>query len=213
MCIRTKRFLFSLSGPYGVGKDTLLDAIHKRYPERLHRIRALTTRSVDERVDRWYESVSLEELQHRTSKGRWIVNGQLGGSVTYATSIDEINSAHDSGLVCIQSIFPGPDGAGKLRELFGCSLLSIGIAAARESIDVQLAVLRERLTRRGRDTAELINIRLRHQHEPILYIEQNPLIESPDGPMRGFDESIVNDNLQVANENVANLVEQFMRHN
>ena len=213
MSISPRPFLFSVSGPYGVGKDTLLDALHNRFPEMLHRVRALTTRPVDERVDLWYESVSPEELQHRTSRGRWIVNRQLGGSVTYAISIDEINSAHDSGLICIQSIFAGPDGAGKLREFFGRTLLSIGIVAARASLDVQLAILRERLTRRGRDTAELINIRLRHQHEPILYIEQNPLIESPDGPMRVFDESIVNDNLQVANENVANLVEQFMRHN
>jgi len=212
MCISTQPFLFSVSGPYGVGKDTLLDAIHKRYPERLHRVRALTTRSVDQRADPWYDSVSLAELQHRTSKGRWIVNGQLGGNVTYATSIDEINSAHVSGLVCIQSIFPGPDGAGKLRELFGRSLLSIGIAAARASIDVQLAVLRERLTRRGRDTAELINVRLTHQYEPILYIEQNPLVETLDGPMRVFDQSIVNDELEVATEKLTSLIEQLLHH-
>lgn len=212
MSINTRPFLFSVSGPYGVGKDTLLDTLHKRYPERLHRVRALTTRSVDARVDPWYESVSYEELQHRTSKGRWIVNGQLSGSVAYAISIDEINSAHDSGLVCIQSIFAGPDGAGRLRELFGRTLLSIGIAAAPAPLDVQLAVLRERLTRRGRDTPEMINVRLTHQHEPIRYIEQNPLIETLDGPMSVFDESIVNDDLQVASEKLTSLVAQMLHH-
>lgn len=194
--------LFNVSGPYAAGKDTLLEAIQQRYTSRIHRVSALTTRSISPSVDRYYESVSVEEFAVRTSHGNWIVNHQIGGSVGYAISIDEILLAVKDGLICIQSIFPGPLGAGKLREVFGAHLLSIGILVGKGDIRSQLLELEQRLLSRGRDNIEVVRARLQYQIEPIQYIMNNDEIITNDGALRVFDKIVFNDNLEEARQNI-----------
>jgi guanylate kinase len=130
--------------------------------------------------------------------------------VLYGICIDEIESAAAAGLVCILSIFAGPEGAGTLKEIFGQQVVSIGLVASSADINTQLAVLEDRLVKRGRDSREAIEVRLKHQPEQIMYIETNPLVETPSGKMRVFDEIVTNDDLSIATEKILSLFDAMV---
>ena len=204
----TKPILINVSGPYAVGKDTILNALLSRYPERTHRVHTLTTRPVSKAADPTYEQVTREELERRVAEGGWIANTQLSGATAYGTSILEIEEAASNGLISVHSIYAGPAGAGKLREIFGRRLVSIGLLATRGQVEDQLMVLRERLLSRSRDDAEAIEARLRHQVEPLGYVLENPSVDTPDGPLQVFDRVLINQDLETT---VADAVEVFER--
>jgi guanylate kinase len=200
--------LFNVSGPYAVGKDTLIDAVLAAHPGRLHRVSTITTRPAAAGVDPSYESVSGEEFARRTAQGRWLVNRQLGGAVAYGTSIDEIERMASQGRVCVHSIYAGREGAGKLREVFGRRVFSLGLLAARASVPEQLQVLRRRLLDRGRDDPATLEARLAHQIEPLAYVMENPSVMTGDGPLKVFDQVLVNEVLAQAVECVLALFAQ-----
>ncbi|HEV3456333.1 MAG TPA: hypothetical protein VHG32_07220 [Thermoanaerobaculia bacterium] len=200
--------LFNVSGPYAVGKDTLIDAVLAAHPGRLHRVNTITTRPAAAGVDPSYESVSEEEFARRTAQGRWLVNRQLGGAVAYGTSIDEIERMASQGRVSVHSIYAGREGAGKLREVFGRRVFSLGLLAARASVPEQLQVLRRRLLDRGRDDPATLEARLAHQIEPLAYVMENPSVMTGDGPLKVFDQVLVNEVLAQAVECVLALFAQ-----
>ncbi len=185
--------LFNVSGPYAAGKDTLIDAVVAAHPGRVHRVTTITTRAASAGADPSYESVSEEELARRTARGRWLVNRQLGGAVAYGTSIDEIERMAAAGFLCVHSIYAGPEGAGRLRELLGRRVFSLGLLAARGGVAEQLAVLRQRLLDRGRDDPATVEAKLTHQGEPLAYVMENPTVPTGDGPLQVFDQVLVND--------------------
>jgi guanylate kinase len=187
--------LLNISGPYGVGKDTLLNVLLSRYGQHIHRVSTLTTRPSTPDADPSYRSVTDEELARLTAGGGWLVNAQLDGTVKYATSLTEIEEQARAGKVCVHSIFAGEEGAGRLRAHFGRAVFSVGVLAAEGDAQQQLDVLRERLLARGRDDPRAIQNRLRHQRAPIEYVLANPAVPTPDGPMRVFDRTLVNDEL------------------
>lgn len=203
----TKPILINVSGPYAVGKDTILNALLSRYPGRTHRVHTLTTRPVSKDADPTYEQVDREELERRVAEGGWIANTQLSGATSYGTSIIEIEEAAESGLISVHSIYAGPDGAGKLRRIFGQRLVSIGLLATRGQVDDQLMVLRERLLSRSRDDAEAIEARLRHQAEPLSYVLENPSVDTPDGALRVFDRVLINQDLETTVEAAVEIFE------
>lgn len=202
--------MFNISGPYAVGKDTMLNELLARFPQIAHRVRTVTTRPVSSAADPSYEGLTADEFAHRTARGRWIVNFQLSGSVAYGTSIDEIENASAKGLVSVHSIYAGPQGAGRLREVFGRDLFSVGLLASDGGLNDQLKVLRDRLLGRGRDDADTVEARLQHQIAPIEYVKKNPLVETGTGSMRVFDEVLVNETLDIAVERVLALFNTAM---
>ena len=204
----SRPILFNISGPYAVGKDTLIDAILAAHPGRVHRVGTITTRPASGNADPTYESVAANEFERRTAQGRWIVNHQLGGAVGYGTSIDEIERVAGQSLICVHSIYAGPEGAGKLREVFGRRVFSLGLLAAHGSVPAQLEVLRRRLLERGRDDPATIEARLKHQIEALAYVQENPLVPTADGPLRAFDQVSVNEVLAQAVECVLALFAQ-----
>jgi guanylate kinase len=204
-----KPFLLNVSGPYAVGKDTFLNELLSTYSSQVYRVRTITTRPVLQNVDPSYEGVTFEEFEQRISTGRWMVNYQLSGTVAYGTSVDEIEEKGRDGLVCVHSIFAGSDGAGKLREIFGRNVFSIGLLATSGDVSSQLEVLRERLISRGRDTPETIEIRLQHQVQPLEYVINNPSIITPHGKMKVFDETVINENLENTIQNMFHIFEEI----
>jgi ribose 1,5-bisphosphokinase PhnN len=185
--------LLTVSGPYGAGKDTVLDGILEYYPGRLlYRVRTLTTRPSTPDADPSYSTVSEGEFRRRTAVGQWIVNQQFGGAVSYATSADEIREQMASGRVCLHTVFAGPAGVGRMREVFGKQLFAIGLLASNNGIEEQISVLRKRLHGRTRDDAEALNARLRYQYDPIKYVLDNPRVSTIDGEMKVFDAVVVN---------------------
>jgi len=187
--------LFNISGPYGVGKDTLINGLINKFAGLIHRVRTITTRAVSAEWDPSYESLSRKAFAERVAQGRWIVNEQFSGEVAYGTNIDEIEERANAGYVCVHSVYPGPAGAGAYRQLFGKRMLSIGVLATQGDLEAQLAILRSRLIARHRDGAEELEKRIKHQKEPIAYVLNNALLDTADGKMNVFDYIVVNESL------------------
>lgn len=200
------KILFNISGPYAVGKDTILNRLISEFGPRIHRVHTLTTRPVSRAADPTYEQLTLDKFEERVSRGRWMVNYQLSGVTAYATSVDEIEEAARAGYVSIHSIYAGPDGAGRLREIFGKRALSVGLLPTSGPAAEQLEVLRSRLLTRSRDDNAAIEARLKHQLEPLQYVLDNPRVTTDDGPLRVFDQVLINDKID---ETVGHVVRLF----
>ncbi len=214
MNILSRPYLLNISGPYAVGKDSILNSIISSYPTSIHRVSTITTRLVSRDLDPSYTHLNLEDLKHRSSIENWIVNYQISGEVAYGTNIDEIKEKGESGLICIHSIYPSSEGAGKLRELFGKKLFSIGLCATNGGIEKQIEETRKRLINRGRDSMETIEVRLKHQIQPMEYILNNPVVETSDGFLHVFDKIFTNDNLDKTIKDVLFLFQSiFLRSN
>lgn len=192
--------LINVSGPYGAGKDTLLRRILESRQADVRRVSTITTRPTSPDADPSYTNVSHKDLAAITASGRWIVTNQIGGDVRYGTSLDEIESIATRGRIAVHSIYPSDEGAGNLRRVFNDRLFSIGVLASLGDLDVQLKVLRDRLIARGRDDTSTIEARLNYQREAIEYILENPFVDTPFGPMRVFDEIIVNEDLAASEQ-------------
>ena len=54
--------VFNISGPYAVGKDSILNAVLAAYPEATQRVSTWTTRPVDPELDPSYHRVSFDEM-------------------------------------------------------------------------------------------------------------------------------------------------------
>jgi guanylate kinase len=188
-------FVFNVSGPYAVGKDTILNEIASKFGDRVYRVRTITTRPVSKAADPTYEQVSSDEFERRVSYGKWIANYQLSGRTAYGTSVEEIEEAAKAGCVSILSVYAGPDGAGSLRRVFGAGVVSIGLLATKGSAEAQRRILRERLLSRKRDDPAAIEARLKHQLQPLQYVIDNPKVRTSDGPMKVFDYVLINDDL------------------
>jgi len=198
--------LFNISGPYGVGKDTMLNHILREHGERLHRVGTVTTRPATADADPSYRSVDQEAFDRITGRGRWIVNRQLGGKIAYGTSLDEIEERAAGGTISIHSIFPGPAGAGRLREQFGARLVSVALLPARGDLAQQLSELERRMIARGREGADTIREKLAAQTDQIAFILDNPAVPTPHGALPVFDRIVINERLDVA---VAEVVSYF----
>ena len=203
----SKRILVNISGPYAVGKDTVLNALIDRFRDRVHRVSTITTRPVSPNDDPSYTHLAAAAFDAQIRDGRWLVNRQLGGATAYGTSLDEIEHAGRRGQVALHSIYAGPDGAGTLRTVFASSLLSIALLPSAGSLDDQLAVLRNRLLRRNRDDEAAVRARLANQESVIAYVLENPAVPTLDGHvMPVFDHVIVNDSLDETVHRLVSLV-------
>lgn len=191
----SKAGLFNISGPYAVGKDSVLNHLLKVYPDLIHRVRTLTTRPVSVGDDPSYTHADPADFHRIVGEGDWLYNVQLSGSTAYGTDLAEIREAIGQGLVCVHSIYPGPDGAAALRRAFGAQLFSVALLPPGDSLDARLAVLRDRLLARNRDSAEALEQRLLHQSDALEFIAENPAVPVGAGSMPVFDTVLINDDL------------------
>jgi guanylate kinase len=203
----SKARVFNISGPYAVGKDSVLNHLLKVYPDVIHRVRTVTTRPVSMDDDPSYTHADPAEFHRIVAEGDWLFNVQLSGSTAYATDLNEIRDAIGRGLVCVHSIYPGPEGAAALRRAFGSQLYSIALLPPGANLDDRLAVLRDRLLARNRDSAEALEQRLLHQADALEFIAANPTVQVGDAALAVFDEVLVNDDLD---QTVAEATELFI---
>jgi guanylate kinase len=190
--------VLNVSGPYAVGKDSLLRAVEQKYGDVLHRVSTLTTRPVSKEADPTYEHLDTEEFLAVTSSSRYIVTKQLSGKTLYATDLDEMREQVAAGKVCIHSIHASDDGAGALRRAFGPELLSIAVLPNGSTTEQQLSVARDRLIGRDRDSAEAIDARLSHQTDVFDYINSVPTTVFGTARVPVFDATIHNGVLETA---------------
>ncbi len=194
----TRRSVINVSGPYGVGKDSVLRGLAAHLGQSAYRLRTVTTRHRSEDADPTYAFCTDAELDRVLGAGRWIVNSQLASGVRYATSLDEAEVVGQTALTGLHSIFAGPDGAGELRRRLGSRLYSIGLLATGGSVDSELEELDRRMEVRGRETEEQLAARRVWQRQKIEYVLQNPTVSTVDGELPVFDVVVVNRSLDDA---------------
>jgi guanylate kinase len=144
--------VFVITGPSGVGKGTLIRELLRRVPELELSVSATTRPPREGEVDgRDYHFLDREEFDRRAREGAFLEHATYSGN-RYGTLRSEVQGRLATGVSVVLEI--EVQGARQVR------------AAMPESVQVFIAppapeALRERLTRRGTDSADQIDERLR----------------------------------------------------
>jgi guanylate kinase len=175
--------VFVLSGPSGVGKNTLAEALRRRREA----VRAVTATTRPPRpgevAGRDYAFVSEETFRRWIEEGRLAEHARYVGHY-YGTPLASVNEAAASGLPVLLTI----DVEGGLqvkRKWPEVTLIFVEPPSEQE--------LRRRLRARGRDDEESIEQRLRRAKEEYEYAPR-------------YDFRIVNDDLERTVERVADIM-------
>ncbi|OYT69618.1 MAG: guanylate kinase [Armatimonadetes bacterium JP3_11] len=170
--------LIVLSGPAGVGKDTLIEQWQLVAPN-VRRLVTYTTRpqAINERHGLDYYFVTEAEFHALREEGAFLEYAEVHGN-WYGTPRREMESLRDAGRDVVLRI--DVQGAMQVRQQFPEAIL---IFVAPPS----LQELEQRLRRRGRDDEEAIQLRLMNARAEMEYIPQ-------------YDYLIINDDLNRALE-------------
>jgi guanylate kinase len=170
--------LIVLSGPAGVGKDTLIEQWQLVAPN-VRRLVTYTTRpqALTERHGLDYYFVTEEEFDALREQGAFIEYAQVHGN-WYGTPRHTMEELREAGRDVVLRI--DVQGAMQVREQYPEAIL---IFVAPPS----LQELEQRLRRRGRDDEESIQLRLMNAREEMEYIPR-------------YDYLVVNDDLNRALE-------------
>lgn len=187
----------SLSGPYAVGKDSVIAEVLRSFPDHTRRVSTWTTRSVDPEADPSYTHINPDEMAVlEEDPAEWVVTHQMGGRVAYATSLAEILTLNRHGFLAVHAIQASDEGIGALRRALGKRLRALALLPGGGSTNDQLAELERRLLGRGRDGPEQVRARLTHQTELLEYVNSDPTTLLGDGSRAAvFDITLTNDDL------------------
>ena len=168
--------LIVLTGPSGVGKGTLMQALLKRHPELYYSV-SVTTRSPrpGEINGENYYFISRTKFEQLVSQGEFLEWAEFAGNY-YGTPREAVlNQVRSGNLVVLEIELKG---ARQIRTSFP-SAMSIFI------LPPSLNELESRIRGRAQDSEEAIARRLRRAQEEIQAADE-------------FDVQIVNDDLETA---------------
>jgi len=168
--------LIVLTGPSGVGKGTLMNAILQRYPE-LHYSVSATTRSPrpGEVNGKNYHFITRSEFEKLVTQGEFLEWAEFAGNC-YGTPREAVLNHIQSGKLVVLEI--DLEGARQIRHTFP-SALSIFI------LPPSFAELEKRIRGRGQDAEEAISRRLNRAEEEIAAADE-------------FDLQIINNDFEQA---------------
>lgn len=152
MKLDDKGLLIVLSGPSGVGKGTVRDALFKMPGHDLVYSISMTTRKPrgGEVDGREYYFVSRDEFESAIKNGKMLEYTEFVGNY-YGTPLDKVNDLIDEGKEVLLEI--EVNGAMQVREKMKDAIF---IFVAPPSMDA----LKARLIKRGTESQELINERI-----------------------------------------------------
>jgi guanylate kinase len=180
--------VFVITGPSGVGKGTLIEQLLERVPE-LELSVSATTREprAGEEPGREYHFLNAAEFEHRIKNRDFLESATYSGN-RYGTLRQEVERTLAEGKSVVLEI--ELQGARQVRE------------AMPEAVQIFIAppdptVLRERLERRGTDSAEAIKERLRTADTELAARQEFPYV-------------VVNDEVQKAASELEDLVREAL---
>ncbi|MGD8304807.1 MAG: guanylate kinase [Desulfobacterales bacterium] len=177
--------MFIISAPSGAGKTTLCREVHRQFPQMLYSV-SYTSRKPrsGERDGIDYHFIDTDEFKHGIDAGRWAEWALVHGNY-YGTSADFL----DEGLQAGKDILLDLDVQGT-RQLLKRYTECVAIFIRPPSLEV----LRQRLEKRGTDSAESIAVRLKNAEKEMA---QQDL----------YRHVIVNDQLSAALKELISVVE------
>lgn len=179
-----------ISAPSGSGKSTIVHHILDKYPDMEFSVSATSRKPRGEEKDGVdYYFLSEEEFRARIAENGFVEHEEVYPGRFYGTLKSEIKRIWDAGHVVIFDV--DVKGGVNLKKYFGRDALSVFIQAP------SVEVLRERLVKRGTDSAEDIEKRVAKAAEEMTYAPQ-------------FDHILINDDLQKAFEEAEALVSHFL---
>lgn len=179
-----------LSGPSGVGKNTLGDFLLQRYPNLSYSVSA-TTRAIREGEEdgKDYHFISVDEFKTKIKEDAFLEWQEVYTDTFYGTlktELDRINQLNRFPLLVI-------DVYGAINVMKNLKFKPLSIFIQAPSIDV----LEKRLRDRGTDSEDKITKRLGKA--------QTEMNEA-----HHFDISIINDDLTIAENQLAEIVGYFL---
>jgi guanylate kinase len=183
--------LVIFSAPSGSGKSTIVNYLLAKVELNLNFSISATSRLPrgEEQHGREYYFLTPDEFRKRIANDEFVEYEEVYADKYYGTLREEIERIFDNGGNVIFDV--DVVGGCHLKEIFGDKALSVFI------MPPSIEELRSRLTKRGTDAPEVIDVRVQKAKLEMEYATK-------------FDVNILNDNLDAAKENVYKAVKKFL---
>ncbi len=187
-----KEKLIIISAPSGAGKSTIVKQLLESDINLEFSISA-TTRAPrgEEKNGKEYYFLSVKEFRSKIKKGEFVEWEEVYKDQLYGTLKTEIKRIRRNGNHVLFDV--DVKGGISLKNIFRHDAISIFI------MPPSVKELEKRLIRRGTDNVEKIRIRIAKAEEEMRLAYQ-------------FDNIIINENLEQAENKVYNLVKSFLNH-
>jgi guanylate kinase len=171
-----KGLLVVLSGPSGTGKTTICHKLVRQIPQTIFSVSATTrARRPGEREGRDYYFLTKDDFRRRIRTGEFLEWAKVYSQL-YGTPKKPINKNLAKGLNVLLDI--DMQGALSVKRKFPSAFLVFMLPPSLEH-------LRQRLIKRGKDSREVINKRMKQIEREMKYIPE-------------YDFLVINDNLDRA---------------
>ncbi len=187
---RHKGKLIIFSAPSGAGKTTLVKYVMAHVPGLTFSVSACSRKKRDNETDgKDYYFLSAGEFKEKIDNQEFIEWEEVYSDHFYGTLYTEVEQKRNRGLHVVFDV--DVKGGMNIKKIFGDEALAIFIKPP--SIDV----LKERLLKRATDSEDAIETRIKKAEFEL-------------GFEKEFDVTVVNDDLQKAQEETVRIVSQFI---
>jgi guanylate kinase len=186
-----KHKIIILAAPSGAGKTSIKSRLLASMPNQLSFSISAATRKIrgGEKNGVDYFFISEEEFKNKIDNNQFVEWEMVYPGSYYGTTVDELQRIWGENKTPILDI--DVQGALHVKEIYGEKAMAIFIKPP------SLAILQERLEKRGTDNEEQIKTRLAKAAEEISFSDN-------------FDHIVLNDDLDKASEEVRQLVAAFI---
>jgi len=190
MTSTSKGKMLVVSAPSGAGKTTLVKHLLIQIPSLAFSVSATSRPKRDNEVHgKDYFFLTKEDFKQRIDNGEFLEWEEVYEGVFYGTLIEEVNKTLDEGKHLIFDV--DVVGGVNIKKYFGDTAYSIFIQAP------SIQVLEQRLRNRCSDTEESISERVQKAAQEMTCAPQ-------------FDLVFINDDLNIAREQLTILVKDFL---
>ena len=184
--------LIIFSAPSGTGKTTIINWLMQNHKElNLNFSISCTSRKPrgTEKNGVEYFFLSPEEFRERIDRGEFVEYEEVYADRYYGTLKSQVDKQSANGENIVFDV--DVKGACNIKKVYGSKALSVFIQPP------SIEVLRERLTGRGTDSAEVIEDRIARASFELTYADK-------------FDRVVVNDDLGKAEQDALEIIKEFL---